>query len=87
MNIDSNYDDEKERLISHPDLLPKNDLVQRNNNNVKTIATSLCSDITTNKTNNNKTSLIGASKPLNHRRSVLGDTKQSRLNNKTAPPG
>ena len=38
MNIDSNYDDEKERLIIHPDLLPKIDLVQVNNNNIKTIA-------------------------------------------------
>ena len=41
MNIDSNYDDEKERLLTHPDLLPKIDLVQQNNNNIKTIATSL----------------------------------------------
>ena len=46
MNIDSNYDDEKEQLITHPDLLPKIDLVQVNNNNIKTIATSLRLDIT-----------------------------------------
>ena len=81
MNIDSNYDDEKERLNTHPDLLPKIDLVQVNNNNIKTIASSLRSNITTNKTNNNKTLLIGASKPLNHRRSVLG---KSHLSYKTA---
>ena len=67
MNIDSNSDDEKERFtFTHIRIY------LRNNNNIKTITTSLQSDITKNKVLNKKTSLIGVSKPHNHRRSVLG---------------
>ena len=58
MNIDPVYDDDKERLLTHKNLLPNPALTQQTAKHIDTL----------------KTSLIGVSKPHHQRRSVLGDS-------------